>query len=75
MTGSLSPTARTTLTRHRERGSEDRADLFAVLAESLVCHVGIVRDGRLLLDARTLTADEVDDVARAVLQARRRSLC
>ena len=36
--------------------------------------VGIVRDGRLLLDARTLTADEVDDVARAVLQARRRSL-
>ena len=37
--------------------------------------VGIVRDGRLLLDARTLTADEVDDVARAVLQARRRTLC
>ena len=37
--------------------------------------VGIVRDGRLLLDARTLTADEVDDVARAVLQARRRSSC
>ena len=33
--------------------------------------VGIVRDGRLLLDARTLTADEVDEVARAVLRARR----
>jgi uncharacterized protein len=46
MTGSLSPTARTTLTRHRERGSDDRADLFAVLEESLVCHVGIVRDGQ-----------------------------
>ncbi|MDX6360051.1 MAG: uncharacterized protein QOH37_3105 [Nocardioidaceae bacterium] len=46
MNGSLSPTARTTLTRHRERGSEDRADLFAVLEESLVCHVGIVRDGQ-----------------------------
>jgi nitroimidazol reductase NimA-like FMN-containing flavoprotein (pyridoxamine 5'-phosphate oxidase superfamily) len=46
MTGSLSPTARTTLTRHRERGSDDRADLFAVLEECLVCHVGIVRDGR-----------------------------
>jgi hypothetical protein len=45
MTGSLSPTARTTLTRHRERGREDRADLFAVLAEALVCHVGIVRNG------------------------------
>jgi uncharacterized protein len=46
MTGSLSPTTRTTLTRHRERGSDDRADLFAVLEESLVCHVGIVRDGQ-----------------------------
>ena len=34
--------------------------------------VGIVRDGRLLLDARTLTEDEADEVARAVLQARRR---
>jgi nitroimidazol reductase NimA-like FMN-containing flavoprotein (pyridoxamine 5'-phosphate oxidase superfamily) len=46
MAASLSPTARTTLTRHRERGSDDRADLFAVLEEALVCHVGIVRDGR-----------------------------
>ena len=36
--------------------------------------VGIVRDGRLLLDARTLTEAEVDEVARAVLQARRASL-
>ena len=33
--------------------------------------VGIVRDGRLLLDARTLSSEEVDEVARAVLQARR----
>jgi L-seryl-tRNA(Ser) seleniumtransferase len=33
--------------------------------------IGIVRDGRLLLDARTLTDAEVDDAARAVLQARR----
>jgi nitroimidazol reductase NimA-like FMN-containing flavoprotein (pyridoxamine 5'-phosphate oxidase superfamily) len=45
MTASLSSTARTRITRHRERGSDDRADLFAVLAEALVCHVGIVRDG------------------------------
>ena len=45
MTALLSPTDRTTITRHRERGSEDRADLFAVLEEALVCHVGIVRDG------------------------------
>lgn len=36
--------------------------------------VGIVRDGRLLLDARTLGADEVDEVARAVLRARRASI-
>jgi L-seryl-tRNA(Ser) seleniumtransferase len=36
--------------------------------------VGIVRDGRLLLDARTLTEAEVDETARAVLQARR-TLC
>ena len=41
----LSPTDRTTITRHRERGSDDRADLFAVLGEALVCHVGLVRDG------------------------------
>ena len=33
--------------------------------------IGIVRDGRLLLDARTLADDEVDETARAVLQARR----
>jgi nitroimidazol reductase NimA-like FMN-containing flavoprotein (pyridoxamine 5'-phosphate oxidase superfamily) len=41
----LSPTDRTRITRHRERGSDDRADLFAVIAEALVCHVGVVRDG------------------------------
>jgi L-seryl-tRNA(Ser) seleniumtransferase len=34
--------------------------------------VGIVRDGRLLLDARTLADEDVDEVARAVLQVRRR---
>ncbi len=33
--------------------------------------VGIVRDGRLLLDCRTLTDDEVDDVALAIDAARR----
>jgi L-seryl-tRNA(Ser) seleniumtransferase len=32
--------------------------------------VGIVRDGRLLLDCRTLTDAEVDEVARAVVAAR-----
>jgi L-seryl-tRNA(Ser) seleniumtransferase len=33
--------------------------------------VGIVRDGRLLLDCRTLTDDEVDAAAAAVARARR----
>jgi L-seryl-tRNA(Ser) seleniumtransferase len=33
--------------------------------------LGIVRDGRLLLDARTLAEPEVDEAARAVLRARR----
>jgi len=45
MSTPLSPTPRTTITRHRERGADDRSDLFAVLDEALVCHVGIVRDG------------------------------
>jgi L-seryl-tRNA(Ser) seleniumtransferase len=36
--------------------------------------VGILRDGRLLLDARTLRTVEIDLVAEAVLQARR-TLC
>jgi len=44
-TSALSPTPRTTITRHRERGRADRSALFEVLAETLVCHVGIVRDG------------------------------
>jgi L-seryl-tRNA(Ser) seleniumtransferase len=34
--------------------------------------VGIVRDGRLLLDCRTLREDELDDVAAAVAQCRSR---
>jgi uncharacterized protein len=41
----LSSTRRTRITRHRERGSDDRADLFAIIREALVCHVGIIRDG------------------------------
>jgi nitroimidazol reductase NimA-like FMN-containing flavoprotein (pyridoxamine 5'-phosphate oxidase superfamily) len=42
---SLSTTARTSLTRHRERARTDRADLYAVLDAGLVCHLGLVRDG------------------------------
>jgi L-seryl-tRNA(Ser) seleniumtransferase len=43
----------------------------ALLREGEPPVVGVVRDGRLLLDARTLIDDEVDEVARAVLRARR----
>ena len=32
--------------------------------------IGIVRDGRLLLDCRTLTDEEADEVASAVVAAR-----
>jgi L-seryl-tRNA(Ser) seleniumtransferase len=33
--------------------------------------IGVVRDGRLLLDCRTLSDDELDEVAAAVLSARK----
>jgi nitroimidazol reductase NimA-like FMN-containing flavoprotein (pyridoxamine 5'-phosphate oxidase superfamily) len=41
----LSPTARSTLGRHRERARQDRAELYAVLDEGLVCHLGVLVDG------------------------------
>ncbi|MCX6406201.1 MAG: pyridoxamine 5'-phosphate oxidase family protein [Propionibacteriales bacterium] len=37
----LSPTARTTLGRSRERGITDRAALHAILREALVAHLGV----------------------------------
>jgi nitroimidazol reductase NimA-like FMN-containing flavoprotein (pyridoxamine 5'-phosphate oxidase superfamily) len=45
MLDTLSPTPRTTVNRHHERAREDRSDLFEVLDEALVCHLGLVRDG------------------------------
>jgi uncharacterized protein len=41
----LSSTPRTALRRHRERGSSDRADLYGILDEGLICHLGVVADG------------------------------
>ncbi|MEV0761465.1 pyridoxamine 5'-phosphate oxidase family protein [Nocardia sp. NPDC050435] len=41
----LSPTPRTALTRMKERGRADRAELDAVLDAGLVCHVGVVLGG------------------------------
>ena len=57
MSAALSSTRRTTLTRHDERGTADRADLFAVLEEALVCHVGIVRDGEPVVLPSTFGVD------------------
>lgn len=42
----LSPTPRTTLTREKERGVSDRAELMALLREGLIAHIGVtVGDG------------------------------
>ncbi len=41
----LSPTARSTVRRMRERARVDRADLYAVLDAASVCHLGVVADG------------------------------
>jgi uncharacterized protein len=45
----LSPTPRSTLGRHRERGRTERADLYAVLDAGTVCHLGLVREGAPLV--------------------------
>ncbi len=47
--------------------------LFVPLRLGEPAVVGIVRDGRLLLDVRALRDDEIDEVAAAVAQARARS--
>lgn len=41
----LSPTARSTPRRHRERARHDRTELYALLDSVLVCHLGLVFDG------------------------------
>jgi uncharacterized protein len=45
MTVTLSPTPRSTLGRHAERGRSDRTELHDVLDAGLVCHLGFVSDG------------------------------
>jgi len=42
----MSNSKRTTLRRHPERGSHDRAVVNAILDEALVCHVGFVSGGQ-----------------------------
>lgn len=40
------PSTRTRFKRHRERGSLDTATIRSILAEGVVCHVGIAVDGQ-----------------------------
>ena len=40
------PTSRTTVRRLPQRALYDRAAVFAILDEALVCHVGFARDGQ-----------------------------
>jgi hypothetical protein len=42
-------TDRSRLRRHPERGSHDREEVYAILDAGLVCHVGLVLDGRPLV--------------------------
>lgn len=41
----LSSTERTRIRRLRERGQEDRAELYAVLDAGLICHLGVIVKG------------------------------
>jgi uncharacterized protein len=45
----LSPTERTRLRRHSERGKTDHADLLAVLDAGMICHLGVVINGAPLV--------------------------
>lgn len=59
--GSLSPTPRSTLRRHRERAAAERTALYDVLDSTLMCHLAVVVEGAPLVlptgfgrDAETL---------------------
>jgi uncharacterized protein len=87
MSTTLSATARTRITRHPERGSNQRADLLAILGEALVCHVGIVREGEpvVLPSVFAVDADGPDEggtlylhgsvAAPWLLEAPRQTVC
>lgn len=46
METAYSPTPRTTPTRYRDRAHYDRDTVHRILDESLICHLGYVRDGQ-----------------------------
>jgi nitroimidazol reductase NimA-like FMN-containing flavoprotein (pyridoxamine 5'-phosphate oxidase superfamily) len=83
----LSPTSRTTLGRSRERGTDDRSALHAILAEVLVAHLGVdVGDHPVVLPvAIAVDADGPDRdgtlyvhgsvAARWLTRADRRTVC
>jgi nitroimidazol reductase NimA-like FMN-containing flavoprotein (pyridoxamine 5'-phosphate oxidase superfamily)/GNAT superfamily N-acetyltransferase len=57
----LTPTPRTTVRRHAERGSHERALIDAILDEALLCHLGVSIDGvpRVLPTAHVRIGDDV----------------
>jgi uncharacterized protein len=44
VTSPLSPTVRTTLRRSRERARHDRTELYDILDEALICHIGVTSE-------------------------------
>ena len=59
--GEVGVTARTTLRRHPERGTHERASIHAILDEALVCHASVMVDGapRVLPTAHARIGDFV----------------
>jgi nitroimidazol reductase NimA-like FMN-containing flavoprotein (pyridoxamine 5'-phosphate oxidase superfamily) len=42
----FTPTSRTRVVRHAERGVYDRHQVYAILDEGFICHIGFVADGQ-----------------------------
>jgi nitroimidazol reductase NimA-like FMN-containing flavoprotein (pyridoxamine 5'-phosphate oxidase superfamily) len=53
----LSPTARTRLTREKERARNDRAELMALLDEAIIAHIGVVAGGHPVVVPVAFAAD------------------
>lgn len=65
----FSPTARTQVRQKANRASYDRAEVYAILDEGLLCHVAFVRDGQPYVIPMTYGRDG----DRLILHAGRRS--
>ncbi len=53
----LSPTPRTTVTRGKNRAVEDRAELYRLLDDALIAHLGLVTDGHPIVLPVTFAVD------------------